>query len=465
MATGDDKSEEKLWGGRFTGATDPIMEKFNASIGFDKRMWKEDITGSLAYIKAIERLGLVTAAECLSISDGLRAIYKEWESNSFVIKPFDEDIHTANERRLKELIGDAAGKLHTGRSRNDQVTVDMRLWLREAIKNIRSYLISFIQVSLSRAKRDIDVLMPGYTHLQQAQPIRWSHWVLCHATSLLRDLQRLDQTANRADELTLGSGALAGNAFGVDRQMLAKELRFSRVSSNSLDATMDRDFVIDFLYWASVTMLHLSRWAEDLIIYSSKEFGFATLADAYSTGSSLMPQKKNADSLELIRGKAGSVCGRLTGFMMSYKGLPSTYNKDLQEDKIAMFETYDSMSELLQIATGVLSTLTVHKSRCQGALTSDMLATDLAYYLVRKGIPFREAHSLSGLCVAAAEAKSVKLCDLPLVDLQAISQDFGPDVMLVWNYENSVEQYTSVGGTAKSAVLHQIDAMEKVLKE
>ncbi|XP_072043943.1 LOW QUALITY PROTEIN: argininosuccinate lyase-like [Amphiura filiformis] len=450
----------KLWGGRFTGETDPIMEQFNASIGYDKRMWKADIQGSQAYVKALHKVDIVTEEEMNLILDGLKKVGQEWEAGTFTIEKGDEDIHTANERRLKELIGQPAGKLHTGRSRNDQVATDMRIWLREELTTLRHHLINLVHVIVERARRDIDVLMPGYTHLQRAQVIRWSHWLLSYAWALQRDVQRLQELTSRVNVLPLGCGALAGNPFNVDRDFLAKELNFTGVAGNSLDGTSGRDFVAEFLFWASMTNMHLSKMAEDLIIYSTKEFHFVQLADAYSTGSSLMPQKKNPDSLELILGKSGRVFGHCAGFMMSMKGLPSTYNKDLQEDKEAMFDVYDTLMGVLQVTTGVLSTLTINKEAMRGALSPDMLATDLAYYLVRKGIPFRDAHGLSGGCVALAETKMCAVADLTVEDLKTVSPAFEPDVSSVWDYENSVEQYTSAGGTSRSSVLQQIKQLE-----
>ncbi|ESP01681.1 hypothetical protein LOTGIDRAFT_200177 [Lottia gigantea] len=451
----------KLWGGRFTGKTDPIMEEFNASISYDKKMWKADIRGSQAYVKAIEKVGLVTSEEREAIYNGLGKIEKEWENNEFIIKAGDEDIHTANERRLKELIGSASGKLHTGRSRNDQVATDMRLWLKDSLKILTGLVSDFMKVILKRAAVEIDVLMPGYTHLQRAQPIRWSHWLLSYAWMLQRDLERYDELAKRTAVLPLGSGALAGNPFGVDREFLAKELDMLNVSGNSLDAVSDRDFIVEFLFVSSLLSTHLSRWAEDLILYCTKEFNFVALSDAYSTGSSLMPQKKNADSLELIRGKSGRMFGNCSGFMMTLKGVPSTYNKDFQEDKTAMFDTYETLSGILKVATGVLSTLTIHPEAMRAALSPDMLATDLAYYLVRKGVPFREAHGLAGGCVALAEKKGCAMSDLTVDDFKSIHALFDSDVTQVWNYENSVNQYNAIGGTGKQSVVQQIEKLEK----
>ncbi|RKO91853.1 argininosuccinate lyase [Blyttiomyces helicus] len=376
----------QLWGGRFTGQTDPLMDAFNASLHFDKRLWNADIIGSQAYARALAHKGILTPEERDELVQGLEKVAAEWSSKSFVVKPSDEDIHTANERRLGELVGSVAGKLHTGRSRNDQVATDMRLWLREHAARLLTYLKDLVTVSVERAERELDVVMPGYTHLQRAQPIRWSHWILSHAWSFHADADRLVQLIKRINQLPLGSGALAGNPFEVDREYLAQELGFDGIMPNSLYGVSDRDFVAEFLFWASMTMIHLSRWAEDLIIYSTAEFGFVQLADAYSTGSSLMPQKKNPDSLELIRGKSGRVFGNMSGFLMTLKGLPSTYNKDLQEDKEPLFDAVDTLSGCLQISAGVLSSFEIRPEKMKASLTMDMLATDLAEYLVRKGV-------------------------------------------------------------------------------
>ena len=300
---------KQLWGGRFTGKTDPLMVKFNASISFDKRMAQVDCRGSKAYAKALLKRGLLNAEECESIQNGLDAISKEWLNEEFVLDPSDEDIHTANERRLGELIGKTAGKLHTGRSRNDQVATDLRMYMRESIIELRNHLVALIKVAANRAEQEIDILMPGYTHLQRAQPIRWSHWLMSYSWFWHSDLERLDSLLVRLNQCPLGSGALAGNPFEIDRDFLAKELGFDCCTPNSLYSVSDRDFIAEFLFWASLTMVHLSRFSEDLVNYCTAEFGFISLADAYSTGSSLMPQKKNPDSLELIRGKSGRVFG------------------------------------------------------------------------------------------------------------------------------------------------------------
>jgi argininosuccinate lyase len=446
----------KLWGGRFTGATDPLMEQFNASLGFDQRLWLADIQGSQAYARALARAAILTPAEAAQIVDGLEQVAQEWAAGAFTLQPNDEDIHTANERRLTELIGPVAGKLHTGRSRNDQIATDVRLWLRGHADQLRDHLRQLIGVAVARAAGELDLLMPGYTHLQPAQPVRWSHWLLSHAWAWQRDLTRLDDLGARLNLLPLGSGALAGNPFALDRAALAADLGFAGVTPNSLDAVSDRDFIAEFLFWASLTMVHLSRLAEDLIIFSSREFGFVTLADAYSTGSSLMPQKKNPDALELLRGKTGRVMGDLTGLLVILKGLPSTYNKDLQEDKEPLFDAVDTLSGALQIACGVLSTLTPNGARLRAALATEMLATDLAEYLVRKGVPFRETHHVAGAAVRLAEQRGVELAALTVEDLAALHPAFDADVVAVWNMEQSVERRDVAGGTSRRAVLAQI---------
>jgi argininosuccinate lyase len=449
----------KLWGGRFTGQTDPRMEQFNASIGFDWRLWRADLTGSQAYARALAQAGILTPAEAEQIVAGLEQVAAEWAAGQFVVRPDDEDIHTANERRLGELVGPVAGKLHTGRSRNDQVATDVRLWLRGEIAALRAQQRQLIAVAAERAAAEIDFLMPGYTHLQPAQPIRWSHWLLSHAAAWQRDAQRLDDLARRVNVLPLGSGALAGNPFSIDRDALAAELGFAGVSANSLDAVSDRDFVAEFLFWAALTMLHLSRLAEDLIIYGSREFGFVTIADAYSTGSSLMPQKKNPDALELLRGKSARVMGGLAGLMALLKGLPTSYNKDLQEDKEPLFDAVENVGGSLQIACGVLATLTVHPAAMRAALTPEMLATDLAEYLVRKGVPFRETHHVAGAAVRMAELRAEPLPALSLDDLRTLHAAFAEDVAGVWDFEQSVERRDVHGGTSRRAVTAQIEAL------
>lgn len=458
--------EKKLWGGRFTGKVDPLMERFNESLPFDKRMWAEDIRGSQAYAKALSKTGVLTAEESKTIVDGLSKVAEEWAAGSFEIKAGDEDIHTANERRLSELIGTTGGKLHTGRSRNDQVATDTRLWLYGQLQLIRAALRELIAAAADRAEAEVDVLMPGFTHLQPAQTVRWSHWLLCHAASWQRDDQRLQDLMPRVGTLPLGSGALAGNPFGVDRRFLSHELGFEgRVCPNSMDAVSDRDFVAEYLFAASLHLVHLSRWAEDLIIYSSGQFKFVQCSDAYATGSSLMPQKKNPDALELIRGKGGKLIGNLTGMMAVIKGTPTTYNKDFQESWELMFDTVDTMYDCTRIATGVLSTLRINPDKMLAGLSADMLATDLAEYLVRKGVPFRETHHISGAAVKLAEDRGCELSDLSVEDLQGIHPLFAADVVEVWDFNRSAEMRDTEGGVSTRSVLEQVQKLRTYLAE
>ncbi|EDO19588.1 hypothetical protein Kpol_1018p125 [Vanderwaltozyma polyspora DSM 70294] len=459
-------SSQKLWGGRFTGETDPLMHLYNASLPYDYKMYKADLEGTKVYTQGLEKLGLLTEVELSKIHDGLDAIKKEWDSDSFVRHPNDEDIHTANERRLGELIGtDISGKVHTGRSRNDQCVTDLRIYCRDIIQDkLLPSLKSLIQVLVKRGEGEIGILMPGYTHLQRAQPIRWSHWLSSYATYFTEDYKRLKQLLDRLNVSPLGAGALAGHPYGIDREFLANGLGFNGVIGNSLVAVSDRDFVVELLFWGTLFMNHISRFAEDLIIYSTAEFGFITLSDAYSTGSSLMPQKKNSDSLELLRGKSGRVFGNLSGLLMSLKGIPSTYNKDMQEDKEPLFDCLTTVEHSILIATGVVSTLNVHKEKMEKALTMDMLATDLADYLVRKGVPFRTTHHISGECVALAEKLNLSGIDkLTLAQFQEIDPRFEQDLFETFNFEQSVERRDAIGGTAKKAVLAQLQSLQSQL--
>lgn len=426
-------------------------------------MHAADIRGSIAYAKALRRVGLLTEEEEVKMTQGLETVGREWATGQFQPAADDEDIHTANERRLSELIGSLGGKLHTGRSRNDQVATDMRLWLLGEVDDIESSLVGLVRIMVERADKERDILLPGYTHLQRGQPIRWSHFLLSHAFSFRNDLERLQQLIPRISVLPLGSGALAGNPFSIDREFLAKELGFASLAENSMWGVGDRDFIVEFLMWSSLTMTHMSRLAEDLIIYSTAEFGFVTLSDAYSTGSSMMPQKKNPDSLELLRGKSGRIFGDMAGFMMTLKGLPSTYNKDLQEDKEPLFDTVDNISASLKIAEGVIATMEVHGEKMQQALTMDVLATDLADYLVRKGVPFRETHHVSGRAVALAEARKCQLNGLSVQDYKGLHEKFGDDVVEVFDFEASVERRSSIGGPSRKTLDRQIAVLRAAL--
>jgi argininosuccinate lyase len=373
-------------------------------------------------------------------------------------------VHTANERRLTELVGAVGGKLHTGRSRNDQVATDTRLWLVGAVRELRGCVHALLRVAADRAEAEADVLMPGFTHLQPAQPVRWGHWLLSHAAAWQRDDERLRDLLPRVATLPLGSGALAGNPFGVDRRAISRDLGFDgRVCPNSMDAVSDRDFVAEFVFASSLLLTHLSRFSEDLIIYSSGQFGFVACSDAYATGSSLMPQKKNPDALELVRGKAGVLAGNLAGVMAVLKGTPTTYNKDFQEAWPLMFGTFDAAHDCVRIATGVLSTLAIRPDRMLAGLSPDMLATDLAEYLVRKGVPFRETHHLSGAAVKMAEDRGCGLSELTPDDLRTIHPLFADDVSALWDYAASADRRDTEGGASRRSLVEQVGKVRAYL--
>lgn len=448
---------------------------------------------------------MLTRAEGDAIRAGLEKVAAEWAAGAFEIRPSDEDIHMANERRLTELVGAPGAKIHTARSRNDQVATDVRLWLREEGEQQLALLGELLQACAGRARAEVDALMPGYTHLQRAQPIRWSHWLMAHAASFQRDAERLRDALRRVNVMPLGSGALAGNPFDIDREALAADLGFSAPMSNSLDGVTDRDFILEFSSWATMLMVHLSKVAEDLIVFGTAEFGFVSFADAYSTGSSLMPQKKNPDALELLRGKSARVLGNHTTLLTMMKGLPTAYNKDMQEDKRALFDTAATTRAALQIAAGVLSTLTISRERMRGALSPPLLATDLSDYLVRKGMPFREAHHVVGSAVKLAEVRAQRRCpslrrppaltrlprgrapargcpprlsrlaarraqekgceisELGLPAYRELSELFEQDLAQVWDYELAVERRDATGGTSARSVLEQVSRMEEFI--
>lgn len=454
-----------LWGGRFTGEIDRLMARLNNSLPFDWRLWDADIGGSIAWARAIWRAGLLTEDERDQIVAGLEAVRAQVadDPDTAFTGATDEDIHTFVERVLGEQIGGVAGKLHTGRSRNDQVATDVRLWLKAEIARLDQALAALIGAAIRRAEAELDVLMPGYTHLQPAQPIRWSHWLLSHAWAWRRDRQRLADLLRRVDVMPLGAGALAGCPFAIDRSALAAELGFAEISPNSVDAVSDRDFLVEFLSWSALLGVHLSRWAEDLILWSTREYGFVTLSDAYSTGSSLMPQKKNPDALELLRGKAGRLVGDLAGLLVVLKALPSAYDKDLQEDKEPLFDAADTLALALPVALGALETLAIHPERMRAALGDELLATDLADALVRAGVPFRQTHHLVGQAVRRAEELHCTLRELPLIELQQISPHFKAEMAEVWDFERSVEQRAAAGGTARAAVVAQIAALRQTV--
>lgn len=452
----------KMWGGRFSGNLDPAAWQLNASLSFDQRLAQQDVLGSLAWARALQKVGLLTGDECDQICRGLECIASEFSRAVFTFHKSDEDIHTAVERRLGELIGPLAGKLHTGRSRNDQVATDLRLWLIDHIPHLDAALSDLQKALLERAEQDFEMMIPGYTHLQRAQPLLLGHWWLSHFWPLQRDRERLGQAARRTAVLPLGAGALAGAPFPVDRKALAQGLGFEEPSPNSLDAVSDRDFVAEFLFMAAMIGVHTSCLAEMVILYSSAEFGFFELSDQYSTGSSLMPQKKNPDMFELARGKAGSLLGKLAGLLATLKGLPSAYDKDLQEDKLPLFEAYDILVGLLPVLSGALRTLDVKPERMRAALDPAMLATDLADYLVDRGVSFRQAHQLVGQAVRAAADQAVGLDMLPLVVYQQISPSFADDVYKVFDPRQSISRRTAYGGTAPQAVREQLQLAQSI---
>ncbi len=453
-----------LWSGRFRAGLDSLASVLNNSLPVDKRLFAEDIRGSQAWARALAAAGVLTPAEMDTLVNGLSSVLDEMKAGTFQFLEADEDIHTAVERRLTKLVGPTGGKLHTGRSRNDQVATDFRLWMLEEAKHLDVAVKSLQQALVKRAEKDMDIILPGYTHFQQAQPILLSHWWLSHFWALQRDRERLSQLAQRASVLPLGSAALAGTTFPIDRFILANDLGFLEPSQNSLDAISDRDFAAEFLFWAAMTGLHLSRVAEALILYSTIEYGFVSMADEYSTGSSLMPQKKNPDMLELTRGKAGTFVGLLTGLLTTLKGLPSAYDKDLQEDKTAVFEAADTISVLLPVVEGVITTLTVNAERCRKAIHPAVLATDLADYLVIKGVPFRSAHEAVGKAVRMAEEKSESLFTLTLADYQSIHPAFGEDLFGALSLEASVNRRNVYGGTAREAVVEQLNIAKIALE-
>jgi argininosuccinate lyase len=454
-----------LWDGRFETATDELMRRFNDSIHFDQRLYRADIQGSLAYAAALARAGLVSTEEHEQLIAGLEQVRTGLDAGTFQIEPGDEDIHTAVERRLGELVGPVAGKLHTGRSRNDQVATDLRLYMLGEMASLRKALAQLQMAIVEKAQAHLDVVMPGYTHLQQAQPVLFSHWLMSFFWKFQRDGVRLDDVLQRTSVLPLGAGALAGNPFDVDRRALADDLGFAGLAENSIDAVGDRDFAVEFLAWAALVQVHLSSLAEDLIIWSSREFGFVQIDEAYATGSSLMPHKRNPDSLELMRGKSGRIIGHLVGLLTTLKGLPSAYNKDLQEDKEAVFDVVDTLILELPVTTGLIRTLQVNRARIASALDDALLATDLADYLVRQGIPFRQSHHLVGQAVKRAEELGVSLKGLALAEYQAIHPAYDEGLYAVFDYRRSVGMRDTEGGTAPAAVRRQIERAHAALAQ
>jgi len=447
-----------------TGAADRGMFELNASFHFDSRLYRQDIAGSTAWAKALLSAAVLTDRECDAITAGLQQVLLEFDNLTFQPAPDDEDIHTAVERRLTELIGSPGGKLHTGRSRNDQVATDFRMWIMEASTGLDGALTHLAGTLISHARSGLTVPMPGYTHLQPAQPITWGAWMLAHVWPLLRDRDRFRNVRSNASTLPLGSAALAGTTYPVDRAWLAKELGFERISQSSIDAVSDRDFALEFLFAAAALGIHLSRLAEGLILFNSREFGFITLDDAFSTGSSLMPQKKNPDPLELARGKAGRLTGNLTGLLTTLKGLPSAYDKDLQEDKEPVFDSADTLLALLPVLAGLVETLQINPENMASSLGSELLATDLADELVADGIPFREAHEMVGRLVSAAERSGVELSDLPDEAVEAAGYRGNPAALRSLTAEKALERRSNTGGVAPAALLKQLEEARAALQ-
>lgn len=453
----------KLWGGRFAAPTAADMAAYNDSFRFDQRLWQADIAGSLAWAAALAHAGLISQPEAQALQRGLEQVRAEFAAGSFQPTPADEDIHTAVERRLGELAGPVARKLHTGRSRNDQIATDVRLFCIDAAAMVQARLETVQLALLEQAETHAATLMPGYTHLQRAQPITFGHWCLAYVEMLGRDRERLHDSTRRMAVLPLGSAALAGNSLGIARSSLAAALDGS-LSQNSLDAVADRDFVAELLFGCALIGVHLSRLAEDLIIYSSAEFGFVELADQYSTGSSIMPQKKNPDSMELLRGKSGRLLGNLVSLLTVLKGLPLAYNKDLQEDKEPLFDSLDTLDLGLRVAAAAVQTLNANPARMRAALDDAMLATDLADEFVRRGVPFREAHAQIGRLVRRGIELKCELRELPLEEFQAVQPDLDAEIYRVFDFDRSVALKNCLGGTAPEQVRLQVERWKALLQ-
>ncbi len=458
------ESTRKPWGGRFAGATSDITEKLSASIHFDSRMYLQDIEGSKAHARMLSRMGILTTAELTDIRNGLDEIAAEIESGHFEFSSSLEDVHMNIERRLTDKIGNAGKKLHTARSRNDQVALDMRLYLRAEISEIKVLLKSLVERIVDLSSENLDVILPGYTHLQVAQPVRLSHHLLVYAWQLLRDMKRLDAAEKASLGLPLGSGALAGVNYENDREYLRKELGFDFVIPNSMDAVSDRDFAADFLYFAAMLGAHLSRFCEEIILWSSSEFGFIRLADNVTTGSSIMPQKRNPDLAELIRGKTGRLYGNLMTLLTVIKGLPLAYNRDLQEDKEPVFDSIDTVKLSLEGMAEMLKSLSVNRERMKCAVYSNFsTATDLADYLSKKGVPFRESHEIVGKIVRYCEENSVDFFALKVNDLKKFSEVFEADIEEVLDPETSTERKLSAGSTATPEIENQLKMIREIL--
>ena len=457
------KQSSSIWGGRFERKPSKVMEKINSSISFDKRLYKEDILASAAHTKMLVKQGIISNSDGKKIISGLNTIEKEIKKDNFQFKNELEDIHMNIENRLKEIIGDVAGKLHTARSRNDQVATDLRIWIRHSINILNKCLQQLQEKLIFLAEKNFDTIMPGFTHLQIAQPVTFGHYLLAYVEMFGRDRSRFLDCLNRVNVNPLGSAALAGTSFPIDRNFTTKELNFLSKSHNSIDAVSDRDFVIEFLSVSSMTSIHLSRICEEIVIWSSDQFNFIKLSDAFTTGSSIMPQKRNPDAAELIRGKSGRIFGSLISILTVLKGLPLAYSKDLQEDKEGIFDCFDTLHLSLQACIGMISDLQVNKEKMLASANLGFIcATDLADWLVLElDIPFRKAHEISGKVVKFAEKNKCALYEIPLDIFQKIDERINKDVYRVLSIENSVKNKKSYGGTSPKEVLKQITYAKK----
>ena len=456
----------KLWGGRFKKGTDTLVNDFNSSINVDSRLYKEDIEGSLAHVKMLGKQGIIPNKSSKKIEDGLNEILKRLDNGVIEVDPTSEDIHSFVEGTLTYYIGACGKMLHTGRSRNDQVTLDLRLYLKKALDNIVSCVIELEEVIHKKASENMETIMPGYTHMQKAQPITLAHHLLAYGEMLRRDIGRLQDAYKRTDQMPLGSGALATSTYPIDREFVAKELRFSDVTWNSLDSVSDRDYVIETLSALSIIMMHLSRFSEEIILWCTNEFNFIELDDGYSTGSSIMPQKKNPDVAELVRGKTGRVYGDLITLLTVMKGIPLAYNKDMQEDKEALFDALDTVTLSLKTFTGMLDTMKVKKDVMRkGAAGGFTNATDVADYLVKHGIAFRNAHEIVGEIVIYCINKNKAIDELSLNELKSFSPIFEEDIYNAIDLLTCVEERQVIGGPSTKSVKIQLDRLAKFIKE
>jgi argininosuccinate lyase len=453
---------KKLWAGRFTEDTESTVESFTESVSFDARLWKYDIEGSIAHVKMLAKQKIIKKKESDTIIKGLNGILSEIETGKFRFKKSLEDVHMNIEHALIRKIGDTGGKLHTARSRNDQVALDVRLYLRDEIKEILKLIRGFQKVLVSAAEKNFGAVMPGYTHLQRAQPVLLSHHLLAYYEMLERDRTRFEDCLKRVNVMPLGSAALAGTTLPVDRKYVARLLKFPAVSENSIDAVSDRDFIVEFISASSILMIHLSRFSEELIIWNSEEFGFIEVPDAYSTGSSIMPQKKNPDVLELTRGRTGRVYGNLMSLLTIMKGLPLAYNRDMQEDKEPLFDTVDTVKSCLSVLAGMMPRAKFRKKIMEKATEAGFLtATDIAEYLVTKGMPFRDAHGVAGRIVRYCIDSGKTLKDLDIKELQKFSGLIGRDIDRCITVSSSVDSRKSYGGTSRKSVLNSIKRIRK----